>query len=206
MIALVLSGALYSCNQQNSSQVSDNGKETDGTAVVQENDATTRGDAAVQNDANAETDLSVSEWNGVDLNMPHIMLPEITVKGVEIRGDDRYTNYSVDETLLFGAGKAELSGTAKESLQEVAASISKRAKGKIRIYGHTDAVDSKESNKELSAQRAQAVKQWLVQNANIEESRISVHPMGESKPEASNKTEAGRQQNRRVEIVAMTNE
>ena len=50
--------------------------------------------------------------------------------------------------------------------------------------------------------RAEAVRNWLTQNGNISQDRISVHPVGEADPVASNQTAEGRQQNRRVEIVA----
>jgi hypothetical protein len=58
------------------------------------------------------------------------------------------------------------------------------------------------SNKELAEQRAEAVRAWLAKNGNMSEGNISVHPVGESQPTASNATEQGRQKNRRVEIVA----
>jgi outer membrane protein OmpA-like peptidoglycan-associated protein len=59
--------------------------------------------------------------------MPAVRMPDITAKGVEIRGNDRYTNYSVDETVLFDVDKAQLRSGAKESLQQVANSISKQS-------------------------------------------------------------------------------
>jgi outer membrane protein OmpA-like peptidoglycan-associated protein len=112
--------------------------------------------------------------------------------------------YSLGEKLLFDTDKAELRADAKNNLQQVVTSINQRyANGNIRLYGFTDATAGKEYNKELSEKRAENVKNWLTQNGKIDASRISVHPMGEASPEASNKTEAGRQQNRRVEIVAM---
>ena len=71
----------------------------------------------------------------------------------------------------------------------------------MRVYGFTDAQGSAGYNKELAQQRADAVKSWLSSNG-IDAGRISVNAIGEGQPVATNNTEAGRQQNRRVEIVA----
>jgi outer membrane protein OmpA-like peptidoglycan-associated protein len=129
---------------------------------------------------------------------------KISSPDFETRGNDNYTVYSLGENLLFDTDKAELSAGAKDNLQQIVASINQRyANGNIRLYGFTDATAGKEYNKELSEKRAENVKNWLTQSGNIDASRISVHPMGEANPEASNQTEEGRQQNRRVEIVAM---
>jgi outer membrane protein OmpA-like peptidoglycan-associated protein len=145
-------------------------------------------------------------WESVDLNAPKVERPEMKISSpdFETRGNDNYTVYSLGENLLFDTDKAELRDDAKENLQQVVASINQRyANGNIRLYGFTDATAGKEYNKELSEKRAENVKNWLTQNGNIDASRISVHAMGEANPEASNQTESGRQQNRRVEIVAM---
>lgn len=69
------------------------------------------------------------------------------------------------------------------------------------MYGFTDSKGSAESNKQLAEQRAEAVQSWLAKNG-ISKDKVSVHPIGEGQPEASNSTAEGRQQNRRVEIVA----
>jgi outer membrane protein OmpA-like peptidoglycan-associated protein len=190
MIGLLLTGGLYSCDQQSSNKMPENS--TADTVVLKEN----------ENRASNDVDID-AEWNAIDWNMPAVRMPDITARGVEVRGNDRYTNYSVDETVLFDVDKAKLRSGAKESLQQVAKSISQRSQGNIRIYGHTDATASKGYNKELSEERAQAVKQWLTKDGKIAESRISIHPMGESQPKATNETAKGRQKNRRVEIVVM---
>jgi outer membrane protein OmpA-like peptidoglycan-associated protein len=108
------------------------------------------------------------------------------------------------ENLLFDTDKATLRPDAEQNLQQIAGSLKQRyAGGQVRIYGHTDARADASYNKELSEQRAEAVKNWLVSNAGVDASRISIQPMGESDPVASNQTKSGQQQNRRVEIVAM---
>jgi len=145
-------------------------------------------------------------WESVDLNAPKVERPELNISSpdFEARGNDNYTIYSLGENLLFDTDKAELRADAEQNLQQIAASIKQRyPEGQIRLYGFTDATAGQEYNKELSEKRAENVKNWLTQNTNMDASRISVHPMGESSPEASNQTEAGRQKNRRVEIAAM---
>ena len=69
----------------------------------------------------------------------------------------------------------------------------------IRVEGHTDSVGSEAYNMDLSARRATAVKNLIVQRG-VDPSRIETMAFGESSPIASNDTEAGRMQNRRVEI------
>jgi outer membrane protein OmpA-like peptidoglycan-associated protein len=64
---------------------------------------------------------------------------------------------------LFNSGENTVREDAADKLQQVAASLSKRFNGgQIRVYGHTDAAGSAESNKELAEARAEAVKSWLV--------------------------------------------
>jgi outer membrane protein OmpA-like peptidoglycan-associated protein len=126
----------------------------------------------------------------------------VTSKDVTVRGNDQYSVYSVDEKLFFDTEKSELKPTAKTTLEQITGSIGKRfANKQVRIMGFTDARGDKNYNRELSEKRAQAVKTWLVQNGKIDASRVDVEPMGETAPAASNATAAGRQQNRRVEIV-----
>jgi outer membrane protein OmpA-like peptidoglycan-associated protein len=201
IFALALTGAFYSCNQNPTSQDT-----STADANVEKTDEGLDRTNISEKETDADTALEASEWIGVDLDNHQVRLPEITVKDVEVKENERYTNYSLDETILFESGVSALRPQAQEGLQQIAASISKRSQGKIRIYGYTDSKESSATNQELSKQRAEAVKQWLVQEGKIDASRISIHPMGESKPEASNKTEAGRQQNRRVEIVVMNNQ
>lgn len=154
---------------------------------------------ATTNDA-ADNDL---DWDAISFDAPEAAYEEITDSDIGVRGNDDYAIYSVDETVLFDTDQNTIKSNATQKLQLVAESVGKRfAGGQVRIYGHTDAQGSAGYNKELAEQRAEAVRNWLVQNGNITEDRISLHAVGESQPVASNATTEGRQQNRRVEIVA----
>ena len=158
----------------------------------------------VSNAANNTAGAIRDWWDDVDFNAPAVRYDEITGKDVNVRGNDRFGIYAVNETVLFDEGKSTIRNNAEASLKEIAASIGKRyGSGNVRVYGHTDAVGSAGYNKELAEQRAEAVRAWMLKNG-MGEGKISVHPVGESQPVATNATEEGRQQNRRVEIVAGT--
>jgi OOP family OmpA-OmpF porin len=70
----------------------------------------------------------------------------------------------------------------------------------VRVEGHTDWIGSEEYNQALSVRRAEAVYRYLV-NRGVEPERFTVEGFGKSRPIASNDTEAGRAQNRRVELI-----
>ena len=72
-------------------------------------------------------------------------------------------------------------------------------KMRLEIHGHTDNVGEDEYNMKLSERRASAVVNYLIQNG-ISSSRLEYKGFGSSKPIASNDTEEGRQENRRVEV------
>jgi len=75
----------------------------------------------------------------------------------------------------------------------------------ITIEGHTDNRGNDKTNQLLSLRRAKAVKSYLMANMNLMDSQISAVGYGESKPIASNETEAGRAQNRRIDVVLSPN-
>lgn len=146
-----------------------------------------------------------NDWNSVDFNAPVVKYEEITDQNINVQGNTSYGIYSIGESVLFDEGKAELRSNAKANLNQIKSSLLKRYEGSdIRVYGYTDTEGSSETNKDLAARRANAVKDWLQTNG-IDASRISVNAVGEARPAASNATEQGRQQNRRVEIVARGN-
>ena len=154
--------------------------------------------------AGAAVANSTTNWDGIDFNAPAVNYEEITDKNINVRGNEGYGIYGLGETILFDEGKATIRTDAEANLKQIAGSIDKRYNGgQIRVYGFTDAQGSAGSNKELAQQRADAVKAWMQSNG-VDAGRISVNAIGEAQPTATNNTEAGRQQNRRVEIVART--
>ncbi len=71
----------------------------------------------------------------------------------------------------------------------------------IYVEGHTDSIGSDSRNLELSLQRCESIRHWLIQNNIIAATAMQVHPFGKSKPIASNSTSQGRAMNRRVEMI-----
>lgn len=90
--------------------------------------------------------------------------------------------------------------TVRNHLDKVAELLAnERAAGKVEVAGHTDALGSDDVNERLSTQRAESVKQYLVQHG-VDAGRISAIGYGKARPRASNDTKEGRRLNRRVEI------
>jgi len=102
--------------------------------------------------------------------------------------------------ILFEFNKATLLPQAREILSKVAG-ILLVAKGyRLSVEGHTDSIGSEDYNQKLSEKRAQSVHDYLI-NGGLSSSIISTRGFGKTQPIADNSTAAGRQKNRRVEIV-----
>ncbi len=113
--------------------------------------------------------------------------------------NDNYTA-SETQTVVFSVNSSNLSNPAKGTLDTIASSVTRSATGyMIELQGFTDSTGSEQYNINLSQRRAQAVERYLV-SKNVPLFRISIVGLGEDKPVADNKTSAGRQQNRRVEV------
>jgi outer membrane protein OmpA-like peptidoglycan-associated protein len=102
--------------------------------------------------------------------------------------------------VLFDTGKATLKPGAYATVERLAAVLKEASSRKVLIEGHTDNVGSDEYNQGLSERRAQSVQAALFERG-VEASQISTVGKGETTPVASNDDAAGRQQNRRVELV-----
>jgi OOP family OmpA-OmpF porin len=102
----------------------------------------------------------------------------------------------------FDFDKATLRPEAMVILNEAAALLSKHEKVVVEVAGHTDSVGSEAYNQGLSERRANAVRDYLA-SKGIRASRLSAKGYGELRPIASNDTDEGRAENRRVEMVVM---
>jgi outer membrane protein OmpA-like peptidoglycan-associated protein len=102
--------------------------------------------------------------------------------------------------VLFEFDKANLKPGSARSLTNITEFLRENPRRQITIEGYTDNVGSDVYNRELSQRRADAVRDFFVQNG-ISGDRITARGLGETYPVASNETEAGRQQNRRVQII-----
>ncbi len=102
--------------------------------------------------------------------------------------------------VLFKTGSFELLAGARERLAKVSGIVMAYPGLHLDIEGHTDSVGSDDYNMQLSQKRAQAVRDYLVQQG-IPDNAIASRGLGKSTPVAANDTAEGRQQNRRVELV-----
>lgn len=102
-------------------------------------------------------------------------------------------------SLEFLTGTAKISENSLGSLTELADLLIVKPDYKLEINGHTDNVGNAKNNQKLSQNRANAVKAFLV-SKGVEAGRLKATGFGSSKPIADNKTEEGRQRNRRVEF------
>ena len=102
--------------------------------------------------------------------------------------------------VLFRSGSFELLPGARERLAKVSGIVLAYPSLHLAVEGHTDSIGSDEYNQQLSEHRAEAVRDYLVQQG-INANSIEAHGYGKTEPIASNDTSEGRQQNRRVELV-----
>jgi outer membrane protein OmpA-like peptidoglycan-associated protein len=110
------------------------------------------------------------------------------------------TSFILQGMTTFEVGKSVLTDKAKAELKRLAEIMKKYQGSKWRIEGHTDSQGSSEFNKKLSQERADAVKKYLI-SLGIKAENLIAEGMGENYPIADNKTEEGRQKNRRVVIT-----
>ena len=104
------------------------------------------------------------------------------------------------EGVNFESGKSTITQDSYVSLMKVVDIMETFPESTFDIVGHTDNIGSKDKNMTLSADRANAVKNFLVEKG-IAESRMTTQGLGDTKPVASNKTPEGRAQNRRIEFI-----
>jgi outer membrane protein OmpA-like peptidoglycan-associated protein len=107
---------------------------------------------------------------------------------------------TLQEGVLFEYDKADLKPGAMRSLEPLVTFLQEHPDRTLIIEGHTDSTGSDSYNLELSQRRAEAVRNFLA-SQGIGADRVLARGYGESFPVTTNTTEAGRQQNRRVEVV-----
>lgn len=206
LLAAVL--LLASCNDlKKSDEKNTLGEATADTAVVARTGATV-GDAAASaansvDSAASKVGSAVSNaFDVTKAKLSDVKLPEVNMSGITVRGNEDYQVYGVDEKVLFDTDKATIKPSAAEALKQISASINKRYAGKdVRILGFADARGDKSYNRDLSKQRAEAVKNYLINTDKMAADRLSTEAFGETQPVATNATPSGRQENRRVEVA-----
>jgi len=110
-----------------------------------------------------------------------------------------------DTGLLFGLDSAVVRAAAQTNLRNLAANLDKYPDTDLLIVGHTDSTGTESYNLALSRRRAMAVADYLAAQG-VARTRLKMDGRGELEPVASNATEDGRQQNRRVEVAIYASE
>ncbi|MDQ7918031.1 OmpA family protein [Mesonia sp. MT50] len=119
--------------------------------------------------------------------------PEVTVEVI-----NELNEYS--KTILFDLNKSSIRKESYDALESISEIMDEYPSTIFHIEGHTDSQGRDAYNLKLSKERAASVKNYLIEKANISADRVTSEGYGEAKPIATNKTAAGRQQNRRVEV------
>lgn len=134
----------------------------------------------------------------------------VYVTDIRIAAGGRNLYQALEETgrvaihdIHFATGKADILPQSAETIGGVAKLLQEHPDLKLLIEGHTDNTGDFEKNMHLSKERAAAVKTYLVNKFNIDESRLETMGLGQSRPTDTNDTDEGRAKNRRVEIVKM---
>jgi outer membrane protein OmpA-like peptidoglycan-associated protein len=144
----------------------------------------------------AEQKAAIAEAQAVEQSTQKKLLEELraerTERGLVVTLED----------VLFKVGGADLEPGAQMELMRLAEYLERNPDRNVLIEGHTDATGSAERNLWLSQLRAQSVESFLVVHG-VGADRIRAVGYGETRAEAPNDTAAGRQQNRRVEIVIL---
>jgi len=117
--------------------------------------------------------------------------------GQSIVASGRYVSHGI----LFDTNSDRLKPESAPAIQAVARALGTNPALNLLIEGHTDSVGNAASNLDLSKRRAEAVKQVLVSQFDVDASRLTANGLGATKPMDSNDTPQGRAQNRRVEFV-----
>lgn len=127
------------------------------------------------------------------------------VEGAEVERVGEGIAITFDSGILFGFDSYTLTANSKQNLRELADILNKYADTELNIVGHTDSKGTETYNQTLSEQRAASVADYL-RGLGVNSSRIDTRGQGEMSPVASNETESGRAQNRRVEVAITANE
>lgn len=141
--------------------------------------------------ARREADLALEQANTLRRQLENLQLRQ-TESGVVVTLGD----------VLFQSGETQLREEAMASLVEVVDLLQSEPDKEIRIEGHTDSTGDSETNLEISEKRANAVLDALV-SLGVDPARFTTAGMGEDFPIASNETDEGRSQNRRVDVILL---
>lgn len=127
------------------------------------------------------------------------------IKGATVERVGEGILVTFDSGLLYDFNSDAVKSTAQANLRALADNFTKYPDTDLVIVGHTDSVGTAEYNQQLSLRRAQAAAAYL-EGQGVPVARVRTEGKGEAEPVAANATDAGRAQNRRVEVAIYANE
>lgn len=143
-------------------------------------------------------------------NQTQMAVPTPVPTDAPIAGPDQSVMERLDqgipvvlEDLIFAPGSAQLQDRDFASIREITEWLTSQPKARLVLVGHTDDIGSLEANVKISRLRAEAVRQKLLFQNGVKPDQVSAEGVGYLAPRQSNQTEAGRQNNRRVEAVPL---
>jgi outer membrane protein OmpA-like peptidoglycan-associated protein len=143
--------------------------------------------------ARREAEIASQQINSLTRQLENLQLRE-TESGVVVTLGD----------VLFSSGQVQLVEGGRSSLEEVVDLLQTEPDKKIRVEGHTDSSGDAEANLQLSKQRAESVREALIE-LGVASDRVTATGMGEDFPISSNEDEEGRALNRRVDVILLDN-
>ena len=130
---------------------------------------------------------------------------ERQLEDAEIQRVEEGIAVTFDSGLLFDFDSAELRSEARENLRKLSEIMNEDDNTELLIVGHTDSVGEGGYNQGLSERRAESAARYIA-SQGIGSARVGTEGRGESEPIGDNDTEAGRQENRRVEVAIFAND
>jgi outer membrane protein OmpA-like peptidoglycan-associated protein len=146
------------------------------------------------------------EKKGLELQQKELDL-ERARQEFQAQQSGRSLSMNLSGDVLFDYDKAVLKPEAEQTLKKVAVVLSQFPESKVTVEGYTDSKGTKTANMQLSRERAQSVKNWLIKNGGVVATNIATKGLGEQYPIALNKNAdgsdnpLGRALNRRVSII-----
>jgi len=151
---------------------------------------------AVPNNASYRYELAALDADGNQIVVADRIRPVLAV----ILKNEGRTTIKVGN-ILFDTGKAFLTAEMFDKVIKSAYVVNDEPACEAVVNGHTDTVGKMKTNMKLSLVRAESVRQFLVQEQNVPDYQLTIQGWGPTKPVATNKTPAGRKQNRRDEVI-----
>jgi outer membrane protein OmpA-like peptidoglycan-associated protein len=154
---------------------------------------------ARERDVQKSADQATEARRQADVSETRVASLETELAGLKLQKTERGLVLTLGD-VLFDTGQATLNAGAYGTLDRLATALRQQSERKVVIEGHTDNVGTSDNNLGLSERRAQAVQRGLMQRG-VDAGQVMALGKGEDFPVAGNDTAAGRQTNRRVEMI-----